>query len=66
MNRRDFSSALLATGATASLLLGTGAARAQGPVEGRDYSLIQPPQPPAPQGPGLPDPGKTKPPKGRR
>ena len=47
MNRRDFSSALLASGAGASLLLATGAARAQAPVEGRDYSLIQPPQPPA-------------------
>ena len=47
MNRRDFSSALLASGAGASLLLATGGARAQAPVEGRDYSLIQPPQPPA-------------------
>jgi len=47
MNRRDFSSALLASGAGASLLLATGAVRAQAPVEGRDYSLIQPPQPPA-------------------
>ena len=47
MNRRDFSSALLASGAGASLLLATGASRAQAPVEGRDYSLIQPPQPPA-------------------
>jgi thiol:disulfide interchange protein DsbA len=47
MNRRDFSSALLATGASASLLLASGAARAQAPIEGRDYSLIQPPQPPA-------------------
>ena len=47
MNRRDFSSALLASGAGASLLLAAGAARAQAPVEGRDYTLIQPPQPPA-------------------
>ena len=47
MNRRDFSSALLVSGAGASLLLASGAARAQAPVEGRDYSLIQPPQPPA-------------------
>ena len=47
MNRRDFSSALLATGAGTSLLLAGGAARAQAPVEGRDYTLIQPPQPPA-------------------
>ena len=47
MNRRDFSSALLASGAGASLLLAASAVRAQAPVEGRDYSLIQPPQPPA-------------------
>ena len=47
MNRRDFSSALLASGAGASLLFATAGARAQAPVEGRDYSLIQPPQPPA-------------------
>ena len=42
-----FSSALLASGAGASLLLATGGVRAQAPVEGRDYSLIQPPQTPA-------------------
>ena len=47
MNRRDFSSALLATGVSTSLLLASGTARAQAPVEGRDYTLIQPPQPPA-------------------
>jgi protein dithiol oxidoreductase (disulfide-forming) len=47
MNRRDFSSALLASGAGASLLLATAGAHAQAPVEGREYSLIQPPQPPA-------------------
>jgi thiol:disulfide interchange protein DsbA len=47
MNRRDFSSALLAAGAGSSLLLATGAARAQAPVEGREYSLIQPPQVPS-------------------
>jgi thiol:disulfide interchange protein DsbA len=46
MNRRDFSSALLVSGAGASLLLASGATLAQAPVEGRDYSLIQPPQPP--------------------
>ena len=46
MNRRDFSSALLVSGAGASLLLATGAARAQAPVEGREYNLIQPPQTP--------------------
>ena len=50
MNRRDFSSALLATGASASLLLAAGPARAQAPVEGRDYTLIQPPVPPATPG----------------
>ena len=46
MNRRDFSSVLLASGATAALL-GSGAAGAQGvtPVEGRDYTKIEPPQP---------------------
>ena len=47
MNRRDFSSALLVSGAGASLLLASGATLAQAPVEGRDYSLIQPPQTPA-------------------
>ncbi|MEO5882888.1 MAG: thiol:disulfide interchange protein DsbA/DsbL [Caldimonas sp.] len=47
MNRRDFSSVLLATSAGASLLLAPGGARAQAPIEGRDYSLIQPPQTPA-------------------
>jgi thiol:disulfide interchange protein DsbA len=47
MNRRHFSSAHLVSGAGASLLLASGAARAQAPVEGRDYSLIQPPQTPA-------------------
>jgi thiol:disulfide interchange protein DsbA len=47
MNRRDFSSALLVSGAGASLLLASGASLAQAPVEGREYSLIQPPQTPA-------------------
>jgi protein dithiol oxidoreductase (disulfide-forming) len=47
MNRRDFSSALLAAGAGPSLLLATATAQAQAPVEGREYSLIQPPQTPA-------------------
>jgi|SRR6187402_301654 thiol:disulfide interchange protein DsbA len=47
MNRRDFTSTLLVSGAGASLLLASGATLAQAPVEGRDYSLIQPPQPPA-------------------
>lgn len=46
MNRRDFSSVLLASGAGASMLL-SGAARAQTPVpvEGRDYARIDPAQP---------------------
>ena len=46
MNRRDFSSALLVSGAAASLLAATGA-RAEGiaPVEGRDYTKLEPPQP---------------------
>ena len=47
MNRRDFTSTLLVSGAGASLLFASGATLAQAPVEGRDYSLIQPPQPPA-------------------
>jgi protein dithiol oxidoreductase (disulfide-forming) len=49
MNRRDFSSALLASGAGASLLLAGTGARAQTPVpgEGRDYSRIEPPQQPS-------------------
>ena len=47
MNRRDFSSVLLASGAGATLLLSAGRAHAQAPVEGREYSLIQPPQVPA-------------------
>ena len=47
MNRRDFTSTRLVSGAGASLLLASGATLAQAPVEGRDYSLIQPPQPPA-------------------
>src|SRR5450755_1407801 len=50
-NRREFSSALLAAGAGASLLR-AGAASAQGaaPVEGRDYTLVTPPQPVATPG----------------
>jgi thiol:disulfide interchange protein DsbA len=49
MNRRDFSSALLASGASASLLLAGTGARAQTPVpgEGREYSRIDPPQQPS-------------------
>lgn len=49
MNRRDFSSALLASGAGASMLFSGTAAHAQTPVpsEGREYSRIDPPQPPA-------------------
>lgn len=47
MNRRDFSSTLLFSTAAAMPLLGAVPLRAQGvaPVEGRDYTLIQPPQP---------------------
>lgn len=47
MNRRDFSSALLASGAGASMLVAGAAAHAQTPVpaEGREYSRIEPPQP---------------------
>ena len=47
MNRRDFSSALIASGAGASLLFAGAGARAQAPapVEGRDYTRIDPPQP---------------------
>lgn len=46
MNRRDFSSVLIASGTTATLL-GSIAAGAQGvtPTEGRDYTKIEPPQP---------------------
>ena len=47
MNRRDFSSVLLASGAGATLLLSAGRAHAQAPVVGREYSLIQTPQVPA-------------------
>ncbi|MEP7300266.1 MAG: thiol:disulfide interchange protein DsbA/DsbL [Caldimonas sp.] len=47
MNRRDFSSVLLASGAGASLLLAGAAARAQAPVEGREFSRIDPPQEPS-------------------
>ena len=46
MNRRNFTSALVASGAAASLL-GSGATRAEGmtPVESRDYTKIDPAQP---------------------
>lgn len=49
MNRRDFSSVLLAAGAGASLFFAGAGARAQTPVpgEGRDYSRIDPPQQPS-------------------
>jgi thiol:disulfide interchange protein DsbA len=49
MNRRDFSSALLASGAGASFLLAGAGVRAQAPVpgEGREYSRIDPPQQPS-------------------
>jgi thiol:disulfide interchange protein DsbA len=47
MNRRDFSSVLLASGAGASMLLVGAAAQAQTPVpgEGREYARVDPPQP---------------------
>lgn len=47
MNRRDFSSTLFASGAGAALLFASAGARAQGPapVEGRDYTRVDPPQP---------------------
>jgi thiol:disulfide interchange protein DsbA len=47
MNRRDFSYALIASGAGVSLLFSGAGARAQAPapVEGRDYTRIDPPQP---------------------
>jgi thiol:disulfide interchange protein DsbA len=46
MNRRNFTCALVASGAAASLL-GSGATRAEGmtPVESRDYTKIDPAQP---------------------
>jgi thiol:disulfide interchange protein DsbA len=46
MNRRDFSAALLASGAASSLFASAGA-RAQGvaPVDGRDFTKVEPPQP---------------------
>lgn len=48
MNRRDFSSLLLASGTGASLLLASAGVRAQGaPIEGRDYTRVEPPQPPS-------------------
>ncbi len=49
MNRRDFSSVLLASGAGASMLLAGTAAQSQTPVpgEGRDYARIDPPQTPS-------------------
>ncbi|MGZ5156848.1 MAG: thiol:disulfide interchange protein DsbA/DsbL [Caldimonas sp.] len=51
MNRRDFSTLLLASGTGASLFFANGAAAAQGvPVEGRDYTRIEPPQTPSVQG----------------
>ena len=47
MNRRDFSSVLLASGAGASMLLAGATAQAQTPLpsEGREYARIDPPQP---------------------
>ncbi|MEO6363186.1 MAG: thiol:disulfide interchange protein DsbA/DsbL [Caldimonas sp.] len=48
MNRREFSTALLlTTGATGAALLASGAVSAQGagPVEGKDFARVDPPQP---------------------
>jgi thiol:disulfide interchange protein DsbA len=52
MNRRDFSSALLAAGAAAPLAFAGAGARAQGaaPAEGRDFTRVDPPQPTAAAG----------------
>jgi len=45
MNRRDFTSALLASGAASTLAFGVSArADAAAPVEGRDYVKVEPPQ----------------------
>ena len=52
MNRRRFSSTLLFSTVAASPLLGVASAHAQGsaPVEGRDFTLVQPAQPAGPAG----------------
>jgi len=47
MNRRDFSSALLAAGVAPTLLLSASGAWAQAPAQNGDFSLIEPPQPQA-------------------
>ena len=49
MNRRHFSAALLSAGVSGTALLPLGAALAQsaGPVEGRDFTRLEPPQPSA-------------------
>ena len=50
MNRRDFSASFLGTGLSAAALFAAPAARAQapttGPVEGRDFTVLAPAQPP--------------------
>jgi thiol:disulfide interchange protein DsbA len=48
MNRRDFSASFLGTGLSAAALFAWPAARAQGPapVEGREFTLLSPAQPP--------------------
>ena len=48
MNRRDFSASFLGTGLSATALLAWPTARAQGPgpVEGREFTTLSPPQPP--------------------
>ena len=54
MNRRLFSAALLSAGAAGAALAPLEAALAQaaasGPVEGRDYTKLEPPQPPGAAG----------------
>ena len=47
MNRRDFSTAIFVTGSAAAALLSSGVALAQGgePVESRDFTKLDPPQP---------------------
>ena len=54
MNRRLFSAALLSAGAAGATLTPLQSALAQaaavGPAEGRDYTKLEPPQPPGPTG----------------
>jgi thiol:disulfide interchange protein DsbA len=45
MNRRDFSAALIASGTSAALFAGPARAQGPEPLEGRDFTKIDPPQP---------------------